>query len=95
MKKNALLRKGIKKTLKTEEEVFRAKEVGLLSDSDFVEILFFSTAFRANPVVRQVGKGGTRLYAMFVITFRRVIHVSARAFILVHWRSPYGCTDSK
>jgi hypothetical protein len=49
-----------------------------------IEILFFRTAFRANPVVRKVFKRGPGVYAVLIVPFFRIVDVSAGAFVFLH-----------
>jgi len=53
-----------------------------------IEVLLFGPATRTDPVLRQIGEGGSRRDVMFGIAFGRVIHVTAGAFHFLHGVSP-------
>ena len=53
-----------------------------------IKILLFRPAFRTDPGVRQVGKGGARLDIVFIIAFGRIIDVATGAFHFLHGVSP-------
>jgi hypothetical protein len=54
---------------------------------DGVEIFFFGTALGADPFIGQVGKGGPGGYAVLIISFGGIVHISAGAFHFLHCSS--------
>lgn len=49
-----------------------------------IKIFLLCFTFGTSPIFGQVSKGGARINAMFKITFRWIVHVTARAFHFLH-----------
>lgn len=54
-----------------------------------VKEFLFRPAFRADPVIGQIGKGGARIDLVVIVAFGRVIDVAAGAFHFLHSVSPW------
>ena len=68
---------------------------GELWPSYFFEILFFRTAFRADPILRQLVERGSRCNAVFRVSDFRVVHIPTGAFIFVHAASPFSIDEGR